>query len=1022
MNSPSFTLVKPTSNRRLTFAALASLLGCAPFLALAQPPEKPTTHLKDEMRQPWSRSHERFLRHWQVLGEFPLTTAFEKDPLAASGGEAALVADEKTPVTLPDGTKLHWRAVTAWGDAVEASDGIGLKRDVAAYAFTKISRPAAGKALLSFGSDESARVWVNGTLVLDRRGARTLAFDQDQIEINLNAGDNTLLVKLEQRTGPWNFAARVLESGAIPPRVEEISPSVTLESPSALVANTDVDRRHASEAPIAVAVVAPGGKILAEKSAARGESVRFDPSSWPDGPYELRFVTHRLDGLTWAKHVPWYKGDALTAAHALVTAAASADTATPAGQTLKMLADMVLDRDRTNNFTVTGNPWWVLHSPLSEWAELKLEAAGERAARTRSYGFYRLAWRDDVDGSPQFCRAYLPGGYDPAKKYPLVIRLHGYNPANPVYVRWWSVDGRHSSADREYGNHEGVIFVEPHGRGNTQYLGLGDADVLRVIREAKEHFSIDDDRIYLSGESMGGWGTWNVANRHPDLFAGIAPIFGGTDYHAYLPEEALAALTPFDRFLAEKQSSWAMSDGLLNVPILVLHGDADQAVDVNYSRYGVRQLQRWGYDIRYIEMPGYAHEDLNQIPTFVDWFLTHRRAAHPRHVRLRSSELQHATAYWVSADAFERPNEFMVVDAEVVAPNTLRVDSQNILALTLSPGAALIDVAKPVKVVWNGTPLDLPATSSGRLELRSPAYRRAALAKNSAVAGPISDIFNLPFAVVTGTASSDPAMNQLLAAKAAALAKFWQDWQNQPLRQFKDSEISEADLARYSVILLGGADANLVARKFADRLPLELAPDHVTVAGRAFPTSDARVQAIFPSPANPQRYAVVVAGTSARALDLWQPAQLRDAPLDFTIDDGHIADLYQNASSTDLCVACGWFAHDWSRDDAFIIAGNAELRAHSLVLGAPLAPEVAETYVGDFQIPSGPVVKITRSDAQLVAHVEGQPDYALIPAGTDRFYIVDGQLTVAIERDSAGKVAGFTARSANQKFPAKKIN
>ena len=66
--------------------------------------------------------------------------------------------------------------------------------------------------------------------------------------------------------------------------------------------------------------------------------------------------------------------------------------------------------------------------------------------------------------------------------------------------------------------------MEPHGRGNTSYLGLGDQDVMRVIKLAKERFNIDPDRIYIKGDSMGGWGTWAVGTRHPDVFAAIAPI------------------------------------------------------------------------------------------------------------------------------------------------------------------------------------------------------------------------------------------------------------------------------------------------------------------------------------------------------------------------------------------------------------------------------------------------------------------------------------------------------------------
>ena len=335
-----------------------------------------------------------------------------------------------------------------------------------------------------------------------------------------------------------------------------------------------------------------------------------------------------------------------------------------------------------------------------EFEELRLEDAG-KAARERPYGFVRLAWRDEIDGSPQFCRAYLPGGYDRKKKWPLVIHIHGYNPANPDYVRWWSVDQRHNVADVEYGARQGVIYMEPHGRGNNNYLGLGDQDVVRAIRLAKERFNVDEERVYLVGDSMGGWGTWNVATRHPDLFAAIAPIYGGADYHSQYPEEALAKLTPLDRFLAEKhESSWAMAEGLLNVPILVHHGDVDRSVNVDYSRYGVRLLERWGYNVRYVELPGYGHEELSVMTSVIDWFLQHQRVANPPRVRLRSAELQNASAYWVRVEQAASPREFMVVDAEITGPNTIRVDSQNVLALSLAP--AMVDASRPVRVVWNG--------------------------------------------------------------------------------------------------------------------------------------------------------------------------------------------------------------------------------------------------------------------------------------------------------------------------------
>jgi pimeloyl-ACP methyl ester carboxylesterase len=377
------------------------------------------------------------------------------------------------------------------------------------------------------------------------------------------------------------------------------------------------------------------------------------PVAGPAGPVEVRATTHDARGLLYVTHLPWYKGDALARARQLAAEAARADDAKPEGLTLRMLANLVDARlgaklAETQDKDL-GNPWWKIHAALMEFDELMLERHGE-TGRIRPFGFVRLAWRDDVDGTPQFCRAYLPAGYDQSKKWPTVLQLHGFNPANPEYWDWWSADDRGYIHTETPGQGD-IIYIEPHGRGNTQYLTLGDADVLRCLAEARRLLSVDEDRVYLTGDSMGGWGTWNVASRHPDLFAAIAPVFGGVDYHSDLTEEQLAALDPVEKFWEDKRSSWSMADSLINMPIYVHHGDHDGSVNVEYSRYGVRMLQRWGYDVRYHEYPGKGHEALGgqgNADLSLSWFLEHRRNADPLKVRIRSAELRNAAAYWAS--------------------------------------------------------------------------------------------------------------------------------------------------------------------------------------------------------------------------------------------------------------------------------------------------------------------------------------------------------------------------------------
>jgi dienelactone hydrolase len=1008
---------------RCAAAAIAVLVAAS---AQAQPAAGVSPgRLKDELRLPWKRGNEDFIRRWLVIG--PFAGGLETDGLAASGGEAAAEPREGIEVQRADGTHVQWHAVVSWVDTVGLDDLEAVTADSFAYAFAKVARASAGRALLSVGSDEGIRVWLNGRLVLSRDGLRSAVPDEDQVEVEMKAGDNSLLVKLPQTVGRAAFCVRVLEPGTVLVPRMEIGPSIVRREADGFALKTDVGLVRADGEPVTVEVVAAGGKVVFTKTAPRGMELAIDARAWPDGAYEARCTTRTFDGRPYVVHLPWYKGDSLVEARALAAAAAQADGSKPEGFTLHMLAEMVEDRLATKPAEARGNPWWKIHSPLMEYEELMLERRGQ-TGRIRPSGFVRIAYRDPVDGSPQFCRAYLPAAYDAAKKWPLVVQLHGYNPANPVYVRWWSADQRHAAVDAGYPSHQGVIYMEPHGRGNTQYLGMGDSDILRVIAEAKRLFSVDEDRVYLTGDSMGGWGTWNVATRHPDLFAAIAPVFGGVDYHSQLSEEQLARLTPLDRFFREKQSSWAMAEGLLNVPVFVHHGDADQAVSVEYSRWALRLLQRWGYDVRYHEYPGRIHEALDgqNGNLNIEWFLRRKRDPDPRHVRIRSAELRNASAYWVEVRQAESPLAFMVVDAEVVGRNLIRLDTQNVLEVALSPRKALVDPEQPVRVVWNGV-AETPQWQAGALRLTAAGYAPAALHKSRRLPGAISDFAVTPFAVVVGTVSKDPAMAASCRQKAEAFVESWREWQKQPPRVFEDVKVSDADLGRYSLLLFGGPEANRVTARLAPKLPLEITRDAIAIGGKAFPVRDAAVQMLYPHPLNAERYVWVAAASSPAGMHFCNPP-LNDpeaAMWDYLIVDGTIPAAGQTASESQVRVVSGLFDHDWRVSDALARPGDADLRAHGRLRRAPnpklvLASSLLDSYVGRYQITRGPVVEVSREGGRLLARIQGGQTDTLLPETETSFWTSRLGIWVSFVRDASGKVTGFSGYRGGD-FEAQKL-
>src|SRR5882672_949212 len=217
-----------------------------------------------------------------------------------------------------------------------------------------------------------------------------------------------------------------------------------------------------------------------------------------------------------------------------------------------------------------------------------------------SRGDIQWAYRSAVDDTAQPFRFYIPTNYDVKKKWPMIVALHGMGGDENSFFA-----GYDNGAIRRVAEERGYIVVCPKGRGPySMYLASAERDVIDVIDVMKRGFSIDDDRVYLMGHSMGGYGSWSIAVDNPDLFAAIAPISGGG--------------TPFSR---------PKLKAITHVPWIVVHGDNDPTVHVEESRKMVKAGKELGVEIKYIEVPGGNHGNV-VVPAFkdiFDWFDAHKR-------------------------------------------------------------------------------------------------------------------------------------------------------------------------------------------------------------------------------------------------------------------------------------------------------------------------------------------------------------------------------------------------------------
>jgi len=125
----------------------------------------------------------------------------------------------------------------------------------------------------------------------------------------------------------------------------------------------------------------------------------------------------------------------------------------------------------------------------------------------------------------------------------------------------------------------------------------------RIIEHTLETYSIDHSRVYVTGLSMGGYGTWELASRRPDLFAAAVPLCGGG------------------------QREWA--GRLSAVPVYAVHGNQDRTVPVSQSRQMIDALRRAGAHPRYDELAGVGHdcwtETYSRADGVVAWMFRQRK-------------------------------------------------------------------------------------------------------------------------------------------------------------------------------------------------------------------------------------------------------------------------------------------------------------------------------------------------------------------------------------------------------------
>lgn len=267
----------------------------------------------------------------------------------------------------------------------------------------------------------------------------------------------------------------------------------------------------------------------------------------------------------------------------------------------------------------------------------------------------------------------LPPEYDPYRRYPCVLTLNGAGTTAQQQIDWWAggFDGANGMRLGQATRHGYIVLApewsKPHQLA-YEYSAREHAAVLYTLRDACRRFSIDTDRVFLSGHSMGGDAAWDLALSHPDLWAGAIPVVATADKY-------VSRYWENGRYVAFYFVAGEM--------------DGDRLIrnSIDLDRY----LTKPFYDTTVVVYQGRGHEHFyDEIQQIFDWMNLHRRNFFPKEFECVSMRPWDNFFWWAEIDNLPEASVVLPVNWPASGGRPARIEGRILEnnRITLRSGAA----------------------------------------------------------------------------------------------------------------------------------------------------------------------------------------------------------------------------------------------------------------------------------------------------------------------------------------------
>lgn len=700
--------------------------------------------------------------------------------------------------------------------------------------------------MLNFSSDDGAMVLLNNKYVFTLIHERAITPYERYIPLNLNKGDNFLLIKVNNNGGGWDmFAALELENKEGYRRAEQAFKEANDYDfiNDIVIKNNELSIiKPFSDAKYEI-VISNKNKVVFVDSITKPSIWKRNIARFDNGLYHIAL---KKDTMLYEQY--FFKGNLVDSTKSII----------------QKLANFKMTNEVNNNVNAavyrynhlvkvgtnaTGQHGWdtkvaIIFSHidfvLNQLKAKKEPYKNSTVSSIRSY-------ISKIDSSVQYYTLHIPKSYTNSTSLSLAFVMPtNFSRKTPYLESQRVANAKMFQTYESLANKYNLAIVELHGRTfeRHNYNSIEETDFFEVLTSLNQNYHIDRNKMYLTGFCAGSWGVLKMATKYPDMFAAIALNAPVTTFN--ITNVGLNQNEPLEYLR-----------NLSHLPILVIHSVNDnhtpfEAGEMLNSEAKKAKLENFKFMKLDAPLNYFSTEEFEWYNETFKFLTKHKRQLPPTDIYISTQQIKYNKSWWLKLNTI-KSTENAVITAKI-KNNTITVQSSNVLSYTIDLKSLPYNKKKTLTLFDNGNAVIINCKNA--LEYTVGCKINSSF-KNSAIEGPFSHVFTQNFILVSGTKGNN-GEDAKLGVFADSINSLWKDRYLTSCIVKKDFEITKKDISESNLVILGNQASNILLNSIASKLPLKVTNNHIQIGSDNATGDKLGFYMVYPNPLNKQKYIAII--------------------------------------------------------------------------------------------------------------------------------------------------------------------